>query len=211
VSPDSALSTASAALSGLLWSVCYVLILRRGFLDRSYGMPAAALFVNLAWELIFGFVHPDRPPMCHVNQVWFVIDCVILYQYLRFGRQELPEALPRRWFLPAVGLGLVTAFLGVLFLTYDLRDWQGNYSGWGAQLLLSLTCIAMLLRRRSVRGQSVYIGLSRMLGTVALIPFQYALTPGARFLLLIFVLSPIFDGIYLVLLVRQSRAEGIDP
>jgi hypothetical protein len=44
--------------SGLLWTVTYLLIIRRGFLDHTYGMPLAALCANLSWEFVFSFVFP---------------------------------------------------------------------------------------------------------------------------------------------------------
>ncbi len=39
--------------SGLFWTVTYLLIIRRGFRDQTYGMPLVALCANLAWEFIF--------------------------------------------------------------------------------------------------------------------------------------------------------------
>jgi len=47
--------------SGVLWTVTYLLIIRRGFLDHTYGMPLVALCANLSWEFIFSFVFPTDP------------------------------------------------------------------------------------------------------------------------------------------------------
>ena len=44
--------------SGIFWTLTYVPIIWRGFLDQTYGMPLAALCANLSWEFIFSFVHP---------------------------------------------------------------------------------------------------------------------------------------------------------
>lgn len=203
--------TVSAAVCGILWTTSYILILRRARLDKAHGMPLAPLCVNMAYEFIFGILHPDKPPLNIVNIIWFVIDLMIGVQYLRYGRAEFPRNFPRALFVPmAIGcLGL--AFGGVLTLTYDLNDWQGNYTGWGDQMLISLCFVVMLGRRGSVRGQSIYIALSRCLGTLTLIPAQYVLTPNARFLAYVYGAYLMIDVLYMVLLARQARMEGINP
>jgi hypothetical protein len=201
----------SASSSAILWAVCYVLIIRRGFKDRTYGMPLAPLCVNMSYEFIFGILHPDAPPMNYANIVWFLIDLIIVYQYLRFAPKEFPAQLPRQWFYPASVLALITAFAGVLSITYEFQDWHGNYTGWGDQLLISITFSCLLLRRQSVRGQSLYIVLSRMLGSIVLIPGQYVQTPHSIFLVYVYVAFVVFDSIYIMLYLRQCRLENINP
>ena len=60
--------------SGAFWALAYVLIIRRGFLDATYGMPLVALCANVSWEFIFSFVHPHGPVQRPVNIVWFLLD-----------------------------------------------------------------------------------------------------------------------------------------
>lgn len=112
----------SCAACGLLWTISYILLIRRAALDKAYAMPLAPLCVNLGWEFIFGFVHPDSPPMNIVNIVWFGLDVIIVSQYLRYARAEFPKTLPQSWFTPFVMLSLITAFVGALTLTRDLND-----------------------------------------------------------------------------------------
>src|SRR5882757_6338014 len=71
--------------SGICWTLTYLLIIRRGVVDLTYGMPAAALFANLAWETIYSFVLPHATPQLIVDLIWFGFDVLILLQYLRFG------------------------------------------------------------------------------------------------------------------------------
>lgn len=42
--------------SGAFWTLTYVLMIRRGFVDRTYGMPLVALGANVSWEFIFSFL-----------------------------------------------------------------------------------------------------------------------------------------------------------
>ncbi|MBP1152219.1 MULTISPECIES: hypothetical protein [unclassified Methylocaldum] len=194
-----------------LWGVAYLLIIRRAFKDRAYGMPLLPLCTNLSYEFIFAFLLPDDPPLNYANGIWFLIDLVIAYQYLRFGRKEFPSALPQRWFLPAFGLALVTAFAGILAITFEFQDWHGNYTGWGDQLLISVSFPYLLVRRQSVKGQSVYIALSRMIGSIALIPAQYVLTPDSLFLAYVYIAFIVFDLLYIALYLRRCRSDGINP
>jgi len=38
-------------LCGVFWMLTYVLAIFRGMRDRSYGVPAIAVTMNVAWEL----------------------------------------------------------------------------------------------------------------------------------------------------------------
>jgi hypothetical protein len=71
--------------SGVLWTLAYLLMIRRSFLDRTYGMPLVALCANLSWELTFAFVYPHDLPQRAVNVVWLSFDLVIALQLLLYG------------------------------------------------------------------------------------------------------------------------------
>jgi hypothetical protein len=45
-------------------------------------------------------------------------------------------------------------------MTYEFDDWDGAYSAFGQNLLMSVLFITMLYARRSLRGQSVSIAIS---------------------------------------------------
>lgn len=201
----------SCTVCGLLWMLSYLLIIRRASLDKAHGMPLAPLCANVSYEFIFAFVHPTSPPFHYVNMAWFGVDLVIAWQFLRYARAEIPRTLPASWFLPLVGLALTATSIGVLTFTRDVADWEGNYTGWGGQILNSITMVMLLLRRGSVRGQSIYIVLTRMLGSIVLIPGQYLQAPHSRFLAFIYVAFIVCDSIYIALYLRQARAEGINP
>jgi hypothetical protein len=64
-----------SGLTALGWAVAYVLIIRRGFLDKTYGVPMVALAGNIVWEFLFAFCirapgeSMDMWKM--INVVWF--------------------------------------------------------------------------------------------------------------------------------------------
>ncbi len=69
------LSNAMAIASGVFWTLTYLLIIRRGFQDKTYGMPFFALCANISWEFIFSFVLPHTPPQRYRNRflgAWYI-------------------------------------------------------------------------------------------------------------------------------------------
>lgn len=80
-----------------------------------------------------------------------------------YGPREFDE-LSKRVFYAMFGLALVTSFCVVLSVTYEFDDWDGAYSTFSQNLLMSVLFLA-IPSRRWPRGQSVFIALSKMLGT----------------------------------------------
>jgi len=110
------------------------------------------------------------------------------------------------------GLALVTSFCVVLSVTYEFDDWDGAYSAFGQNLLMSVLFLAMLRARGSPRGQSVFIALSKMLGTgLASVAFYLysPLSEGSVLLPFLYVTIFAFDLTYVVAVVRaQSAVES---
>ena len=196
--------------SGVLWTLAYLLIIRRGFLDRTYGMPLVALCANLSWEFIFSFVYPHDLPQRAVNVVWFSFDLVILLQLLLYGPREFAD-LPRRAFYAALALALAASFGAVLAVTLEFDDFDGAYSAFGQNLMMSVLFIAMLRSRGSLRGQSVGIALLKLGGT-ALASFAfYFHNPdyaGSVLLPFIYITTLIFDGVYAGAVIVGRHRKG---
>jgi hypothetical protein len=196
--------------SGVLWTLAYLLIIRRGFLDRTYGMPLVALCANLSWEFIFSFVYPHDLPQRAVNVVWFSFDLVILLQLLLYGPREFAD-LPRRAFYAVLALALAASFGAVLAITLEFDDFDGAYSAFGQNLMMSVLFIAMLRSRGSLRGQSVGIALLKLGGT-ALASFAfYFHNPdyaGSVLLPFIYITTLIFDGVYAGAVIVGRHRKG---
>jgi len=194
--------------SGIFWTLVYLLIIRLGFRDKTYGVPITALCANISWEFIFSFMIPHDSPQNYINVVWFVFDLIIVCQTLRFGRTVFE---PGQLFYPALVLGLVTSFGVILAITYEFSDWDGKYAAFGQNLMMSVLFIAMLLKRRDVSGQSVYIALFKMLGTLLPSILFYLRFPTSVLLNSLYVSIFVFDSIYLVMLYAKHRELGINP
>ncbi|VVB89154.1 Uncharacterised protein [uncultured archaeon] len=196
---------------GIFWSLTYILIIWRGFKDKTYGMPLAALCANISWEATFSFIHPHSPPQLYINYIWFFLDVLIVLQFLKFGKPEFPDFSKRRFYAVFL-LALATAFPLVLSITYEFNDWQGAYSAFGQNLMMSVLFVAMLLSRKDLRGQSIYIALFKMLGTgVSSMAFYlYQPISHGSFLLPFFFISIfIYDLIYLGIVYQKYKEYNI--
>ncbi len=195
-------------ISGVLWTATYVLIIRQGLRDRTYGMPFAALCANLAWEFIFSCVLPHGSPQRVVNFVWLAFDLVIAAQVLRYGPREW--RLPRGGFHALFGVSLIVALGAVLTVTLEFDNTSGSYAAFGQNLMMSALFVAMLLRRRTLAGQSLAIGVCKLLGTLVASSAFFLLTrEGSESLLLPFLYVSIllFDGLYVALVWQRTRNE----
>ena len=193
--------------SGAFWTLTYVLMIRRGFLDETYGMPLVALCANVSWEFIFSFVYPHGPVQHPVDIVWFSLDLIILFQLLRYGPREFVD-LPTGVFYAMFGLALATSFCAILSVTHEFGDWDGAYSAFGQNLLMSVLFVAMLHVRGSPRGQSLPIALTKMLGTgLASVSFYLysPLSEGSALLPFLYVAILVFDLVYAVAIVCTQR------
>jgi hypothetical protein len=194
--------------SGVLWTAVYILIIRLGLREKTYGMPIPALCANIVWEFIFSFIYPHEPPQNYINIVWFVFDLVIVFQAVRFGSAAFAQ---ESLFYSALILGLLVSFGVILGITYELSDWDGKYAAFGQNLMMSILFIAMLLKRANVRGQSVYIALFKMFGTLLPSILFFLRFPSSFLLNFLYVATFVFDLIYVFMLYARHRELGIDP
>ena len=200
-------------ISGICWTVVYIEGIRVGFRDRSYAIPFYALALNIAWELlhtIFGF-RTGVSVQTIINAVWFMFDVGILFTYFKYGQRYFPRNLRSREFVSWSVLGLATA-LGVEYAF--VREFGvavgAGYSAFLQNLLMSVLFINMFVRRGSSEGQSLYIAVSKWIGTLApTILFGIVGDggfPNGSFLILLLGIScSVFDLIYVWMLFKPGR------
>src|SRR5215218_5122293 len=89
------------AVSGIAWTVVYIAAIRIGFTQRTYALPVVALALNIAWESIYSVWGISTEPglQASINVLWALADLVIVYTYLRYGRNELPPFVTRGMFI----------------------------------------------------------------------------------------------------------------
>ena len=100
-------------VSGVAWTVVYVVAIGIGFQQKTYAIPAAALALNIAWESIYATrgLSADLSVQTFVDLVWAVVDLLVIYTFLRYGRRELPGFVSRAMFIMWSILLFVTAYI----------------------------------------------------------------------------------------------------
>jgi hypothetical protein len=185
---------------GFFWAITYIFVIYTGFRDRTCGMPFAALCANLTWELLFSFIYPNNPIQCAVTLVWLALDVIILFQFVLYSKDYSPSKNKKYAILLS---SLMIAFLINLGITIEIKDFDGIYTGFGINLMMSILFIRMLMTH-GLRGQSIYIAYSKWIGTFCASIVSFSLYPQSVLLPIFYVLIFILDVIYIFLLNDRS-------
>ena len=150
---------AFTALSGILWSVSYILMANRGFKDQSYSMPIFCLCLNVAWETVFGFVYGPGLLNQIVFAQWMIADAFLVYTTVKHGKHQW-----RQHPMIANNLGriLVLGFFFCLGLHLSIAATfvpiVGRrvvpFTAWPMQLFINVGCLVQLLVRGHTQGHS---------------------------------------------------------
>lgn len=197
-------------VSGVAWTVVYVDAIRIGFKDRSYAIPAAALGLNFAWEVIYAArsVATGITVQGVFNIAWALADVVIVYTYLRFGRSGLPGWVSRQLFIGwALLLGATCAAVQLLFVAEFGWEDAGRYAAFLQNLLMSGLFIAMFVARGGSRGQTLLIAVAKWIGTLAP-TILFGWHGNSPLILGVGILCSVFDLVYIGLLWRSKSGAA---
>ena len=194
----------------VFWTIVYVLIIIECSRDKTYGVPLPALCANLSWEIIFsaGFLKPfDRVFV----GIWLCLDLIIFFQYIKFWRTDYPKNLPRRLFIPMLAGTALFSFGIILLSVLYLPDHRGTLVAHAQNFMMSILFVAMYLRRNDLSGQSFYIGLFKLIGTMSTFLSNFMLDPKQWLFNLICLGIFIYDCTYVTMLYQKYRNLGRNP
>lgn len=224
----------------LFWLPAYILIARRGFIEKTYGMPIVAMLGNWPWEWIFGLgLAPACPsvwdtcpsrPLQLANFASMFLDGFIVYTIVRFGRDKFDNPFIRKYFYHILVFGLISSFaIQYTFITevgfpnvHNLivngqvplflpGDSGGSYSAYILTFVMGILFIYMLTERNSLEGQSFIIAMAMLLGNVAAFVFIAILNEVTGLLNVLFYLTLFVNIVYAVMVYRKSLELGINP
>jgi hypothetical protein len=209
-------------LSGFCWIGVYVLLVKRGFQDKSYGMPLVGLSVNMAWESVFSLVYPIgvTSPARFIIFVWMLLDVLVVGTFFLYGYKYFEKRLTRIQFYVAGVLSLFGAYTFYLTVPRFLLSFSffngsmfqvASFLAYATDnLAVSVLFLNMFWSRRGVEGQSFYIGLLKWIGTL-LVAVWYLLEHNYTFVWFIIVPIEIFDIIYMKLIYDRLIKLEINP
>lgn len=202
-------------LSGIGWIFVYEECIRLGFKEKTYAMPLFALGLNLTWEFLCTFC--DIVFLAHgplqgmtllqviVNAAWVCLDFVILYTYIKFGKKEWAQSLNIKLFHPWLILVFICCFaLQISFILEYGFILAAQYSAFLQNLLMSVLFIAMLVKRKSMQGQSLLLAVSKWIGTLAP-TILFGVMSQNYVVLICGIFCTVFDLIYIFMLLAVKK------
>ena len=202
-------------VSGIAWSVVYIELIRRGFKDKTYGMPLFALGLNFAWELIYGYtdvvlqLRGTIGAQGIVNMCWALLDAIILVTYFKYGKERYGEETKRyfwSWSILAIVVCFVIQF--AFFFEFDL-NMAPRYSAFTQNAAMSILFITMMFARKDTRGQSLTIAVAKWVGTLAPTILMGYIQEFNIFIILCGITCSVFDILYIVLLHKRQQNLSI--
>lgn len=186
----------------LFWILTYILIIYKGFKDQTCGMPLPAICANIAWEFLLTFIIPFHPLQQIVTLIWFLLDCIILLQYLYYSK-NVKRPYSKRTLYGSVFSLIIIAFLLQYAMSIEFDDTMALYSAFGINLMMSILFIKMLMTNE-LQGQSLSIAYFKLIGTLCASILCYSLFPQSLLLTLMYILILILDLVYVLLIYYQS-------
>lgn len=201
-------------LSGICWTAVYMELIRRGFKEKTYGMPLFALALNVTWEGLYTFKDLTAltiPVQGWVNLVWVLLDIAIVTTYFRFGRKEFGKfGHLQNYFIPWSILIFAMSFILQCSFLFEFGDNAPKYSAFLQNLIMSILFICMLVARKSTLGQNQIIAVCKWLGTLAP-TILIGVMGGNQLVLVLGIFCCVFDMIYIYALRQYSKAAAKQP
>jgi len=141
-------------IGDVLWIIAYLLIIRQGFRNRTYGIPMLCIGLNFTWELLYAINFPFTKSTVieDLRWAWLILDAVIVYQLFRFGRNDQTVPLIRQYFYPICLAMFASTFIGQLAFHYTFQDKIGVTNAYMINLVMSMLFIALYFGRPSGAG-----------------------------------------------------------
>ncbi|KAF7517723.1 hypothetical protein G7054_g13709 [Neopestalotiopsis clavispora] len=189
------LSTVLLGLGVVCWDLTYIFTIRRSLATKSYGLPAAALVVNITWEVIYGWYVSEAWLERAGFTVWFLLNFGCAWTTVRFAPLDWAHTSPwvgRHMAGLMAGLAVVCLWGHWSFVSWWLAEphrgfgdktgkWYFGRDGydttelafWSAAVagLLTSACgVAMLINRGHSGGTDYKIWVTRFIGTLCGMP-----------------------------------------
>jgi hypothetical protein len=204
----------------VLWGAAYLVVIVVGFKQKTYGIPLAAICMNITWELlsVFFWVAVREAPAFHYSDIaWLCMDVVIISQLLYYGRPQQTIEQIRVHFYPVVIGTLILAFLGQYTFPQTYRDEDGFVLAFLINMGMSILFVFMFFARPDLRGLSYPVAWLKMLGTlcesimcVKWMPAKHPEIVNFNFFYFLYITTFLFDCIYIAQLAgaRARLATG---
>jgi hypothetical protein len=156
------------AVGCLMWVGAYGILIRNSLKYKYMEMATIAVCSNFAWEFVWSWCFRTDMGwfLVWTYRAWFFLDIFIVWQLLKYGDKQVSEPGFRRHYK----LGVVFATLGFTALYYfytkgGLDTSIGANSAYMCQLILSASCLLLLLSNPNVEHFSGAVAWLKCIGT----------------------------------------------
>lgn len=198
-------------IGAFFWILCYAFVIR-GIIKYKYvGISASVVGANIAWEFLWAFVF--RQDMGMVIQIgyygWFALDVFIVYSMFKYGyKQVLPQN--QKYFKTFFAYSILAwTVLLYFFIKEGYDNSIGANSAYAIQLLISASCLGMMLRAPLEKGISYIAALSRMLGSLFCGIMCILHWPENHLILTMVILYMIIDIFYMWIATKNLKYTGL--
>ena len=195
-----------------LWTMAYIMCLWLGSKERTYCIPASALAANWGCEFAYIFLNGSPAIVIYCFVPLICVSSLLIYQYFKFASKDIPTPnMPASWIVPSFAIGALASMGYSVFMTRHFQDAGWHYS-YFVNLVDSVMWVHMLLRRNSMSGQSLYIAILRMFGSIGTHIAVYVMSgPNYPIFFMTALLITAFDLLYIVMVFAKCRQWGLNP
>lgn len=186
-------------VSGICWTMVYVESISIGLREKTYAIPFFALALNVAWEGMESYIDLSadfQNIQTWVNVSWFFLDLILVYTYLKYGKEEFSKYCNKKHFIPVSVFIFVMSFV----IQYSFRVEFGIIGAWYSaflqNLIMSVLYINMFIARKGNKGQSISIAVNKWIGTLAP-TILFGIIRGNQLVLVLGILCSVFDIAYI--------------
>ena len=200
-------------LSGLCWIIVYIQLIIVGLKHKTYGMPFVALALIFTWEALYSYIGLKSNLLniqTWIILIWLLLDMVIVYTYLRYGRKYFPKHTSKEYFMPWTILIFLMSFIIQYYFIVEFGDLGKLYSAFLQNLIMSILFINMLVNRMDIKGQNLTIAINKWIGTLAP-TILFGVIQGNKLVLVLGIFCSIFDILYIYFLNNIKKMSSNRP
>jgi hypothetical protein len=195
----------------LLWVAAYAVLIRNSLRYRYMEMAAVAVCSNFAWEFTWSW--PFKTDMgwflVWTYRAWFFLDIFIFWQLLRWGSKQISQpAFRDRFKAAAIFITLGFTALYYFFVREGMDTPIGANSAYLAQIIVSSTCLLLLLGTPDLEGFSASVAWLKCVGTGMNTVMMMMHYPRNHFLHTLGILAFIMDATYIGYFLRMKAKEA---
>lgn len=151
-----------------LWTFGYIVIIRKAYKDKTYGIPIVDGCLNVSWEFVFSFNLAGKlaTGLEWGNRFWLLFDALSVLTYFLYGQKEQTIPWIKKHYFAILVATLVFCAIGQYQFMLYFQDDYGVVSSLLMDVLMAALFIGLFFKRPDMRGLSYAGAWLMMLGNI---------------------------------------------